>query len=95
MEETVTWISKPNSPETNFPKWLRSVALTGDGCVFVPAYLAGSERPVFLAALFDGQSALMKCGHIYVPAVWLASQFPDTRELCEKIRHGVIASLED
>lgn len=53
--------------------------------MFVPAAIAGNEQKVVLCAAYDGTSVAHIHNHAYVPASWLSSEFPDTRELCSII----------
>jgi hypothetical protein len=59
-------------------EWARSAALSADGTtVFVPAVLCnGSETTGFLCASADGVDMLSDGDHIYLPATWVAKEFP-------------------
>jgi hypothetical protein len=71
--------------------WARSAALDGDGTVFAPAAIAGTEEAVLLSATWDGVTILMDCGHPYLPTGWLAGEYPEIADICTKIETRVRA----
>lgn len=66
-------------------KWQRVIGLSSGGTVYVPAAIAGNEQAVFLCALNDGILGKRHLNHDYVPADWLAREYPKCAELCEII----------
>lgn len=83
------WIEVENSEGKKISKWKRSVGLSNEGVVFVPAAMTGNESDVFLCAGYDGTSVVQYLNHIYVPADWLAAEFPKTAEICKIISDKV------
>ncbi len=83
------WIEVDNLPGKNIPKWRRSVGLSSDGVVFVPAAMGGNESEVFLCAGYDGTQVVQYLNHVYVPADWLAAEFKATAEACKIISKSV------
>ena len=80
------WVAVPNPPGyKKTPLWKRSAAIDDQGDVWVPAVIAGSEKIVFLCAGYDGEPAVIESKHLFVRASWMAREFPETREVCEKI----------
>ena len=79
--------------EGRAPKWARSAAIDADGTVWVPAVVAGSEMAVFLCAGYDGTKALVVGKHAYYPSEWVKREFPDARELVEKIERRLKQEL--
>lgn len=76
------------------PKWMRTLVISDDGDeVFVPAAIAGNEDNVYLCTLFDGTATVSAHNHLYVPADWLAKEFPKAKELCEIMKASAKASL--
>jgi hypothetical protein len=47
-----------------------------DGQVFIPAGVFMSERVAVLTLGYDGTPAYVEEDHVYVPADWLAREFP-------------------
>jgi hypothetical protein len=87
----ILWImTDGGSPAAlEWPEWLRSAAIA-DGIVFLPAVIAGNELEASLCACWDSNVRLIQSdGHVYLPAKWLASEFPRIREDCEAIERRV------
>ena len=79
------WVFVPNMSQ-KYPLWLRSAALGVDGKVYVPAALGDEDEPnVLMSFMHEGRSGAFRDGHFYVPSDWLASNYPETAELCSKI----------
>lgn len=74
-----------NADDPQFPEWARTVGITDQGLVFVPAGLAGSEDEVAMCMLYDGTESHLYRNHTYVPADWMAAEFPKTIEACKSI----------
>jgi hypothetical protein len=85
MANTITWYAAPSPEGQKVPEWIRSAGIREDGQVFVPAAVAGNESEVALCLLYDGTESFTYLNHTFVPAMWMAREFPATRELCEKI----------
>lgn len=83
------WIEVENPAGKKIPKWKRSAGLSSDGVVFVPAAMTGNESEVFLCAGYDGTPVVQYLNHVYVPADWLAVEFPKTAEVCQIISKSV------
>lgn len=83
------WIEMEQPEGKRIQKWQRSAAITDEGVVFVPGAIAGSEHEVMLCAAYDGTSVINHLKHLYVPANWLAKEFPETKEVCELISSRV------
>ncbi len=77
------WFVCENPELKGLPKWQRSTGLSSDGVVYVPAALAGNETAIFYCALNDCIPVENYLNHRYVPADWLAREYPKTAELCE------------
>lgn len=73
-------------------KHKQSTAIISGGDVFLPAGLFGNEQEIFLCCGYDGTETIDDGGRIYVPANWLATEFPDHEEkiktLIQQIRIG-------
>lgn len=87
------WLESENVVGKNFPKWVRSVGISEDGTVFVPAAIAGNEQEVFLCTAYDGAAVATYRNHVFVPATWLAKEFPDAKELCEIMENRAKAEI--
>jgi hypothetical protein len=74
----------------NIPKWKRSAGLDDDGTVFIPAIIASNEMNVMMCTGFDGTDVVTYLNHIYVPADWMAREFPETAEVCATIKRQVL-----
>lgn len=78
------WITVQSSG--SIPKWMRSAGVDEDGTVFVPAFVGGDEDFVVLTAGWDGNVPMViDDGHAYLPARWIAREFPDVAEVCNLI----------
>lgn len=76
----------PQSAKRRIPAWTRRAIIDENGAVFVPPAVAGvSEMAAMLCAGWDGQSGICNSGHIYLPAEWMKSEYPDCVELVDKI----------
>lgn len=51
--------------------------------------MTGNESEVFLCAGYDGTPVVQYLNHVYVPADWLAIEFPKTAEICHIISKSV------
>jgi hypothetical protein len=92
MSTAMTWIVTDRP--ALIPQWQRSAAVDSDGTVFVPAVIAGNEMAVLMAAGWDGNvPAVMDDGHVYLPAQWIAKEYPDTAEVCHLIESKCHAHL--
>ena len=83
------WIEFESPAGKKIPKWERSAGLSSDGVVFVPAAMTGNESDVFLCTCYDSTPVVQYLNHIYVPADWLAVEFPKTAEICQIISKSV------
>jgi len=76
-------------PGKKTPKWKRSFGLSDDGVIFIPGAIVANETKVFLCAGFDGIPAITYSKHPYFPVTWLATEFPKSKELCQKIEANI------
>lgn len=78
-------------PSKKLLKWQRTFAVNQEtGQVFVAVALTGdAEYLVWACASSDGLPTYSRDEHYYVPADWIASEFPNTKVLCD----AVIASI--
>jgi hypothetical protein len=78
-------------PSKKLPKWQRTFAVDpSTGQVFIAAALTGdAEHLVWACASGDGLPTYSRDEHYYVPADWMASEFPNTKVLCD----AVVASI--
>lgn len=76
------------------PKWARSLALSPEGKLYVPAALAASEIVVLIAAGYDGTPVMQTDGHLFVEADWMAREFPKTAAAIEHMRESIAAADE-
>lgn len=89
----LTWLVVQTDKPNRLAKWKRSVGVSPEGKIYVPAVIAGSEMMVLMCAGWDGTELLLlgKPGHLYVPADWMAREFPKTTEAIAKITKMVRA----
>lgn len=73
------------------PAWLRTVYVREDGEVFVPAAIAGADSDVGLCAIYSQTHAVKVGTHLYVPARWMETVFP---EAADKARLMSVRALE-
>lgn len=85
MNGAMNWFSAPKPEGTKLPEWARSYGIAENGQVFVPAAIGGKESDVVMCLGYEGTEHRVYLDHTFVPADWLASEFPESRELCEKI----------
>ncbi|AZZ76948.1 MULTISPECIES: hypothetical protein [unclassified Pseudomonas] len=79
------WISIEQAERKKIPEWARSIGITDDGRVFVPAAIGGTEQEVYLCLAYDGTECVQYLKHYFVPVDWMASEFPHTKELCHQM----------
>lgn len=70
------------------PKWKRTVGISKDGCVFVPAAIGGVEKAVSISTLKDQVPVRIRTEHVYVPMVWLAENYPLSLGTCWVMGHA-------
>ena len=88
------WIEYQQLDRKKLPRWKRTLGFeekTGE--VFVPAAVGGNEHEVFLCALYDGTPVAEAHKHIYVPASWLAKEFPKSKDICAVMTESAKASI--
>jgi hypothetical protein len=73
----------------------RSIGVTEQGHIFVPAGITGNEGEVFLRSMYDGTRTYDYRNHKFVPADWMAKEFPDVRGLCEKMVMAAQSAISD
>lgn len=83
------WIEVASPEGKKIPRWKRSAGLSSEGVVFVPAAMTGNESEVFLCAGYDGTPVVRYLNRVYVPADWLAVEFPKTAQICAIISKNV------
>lgn len=88
------WIELENPVGKKIPKWQRSSAISDDGTVFVPGGMLGNEQEVFLCANYDGVTMVSYLNHVFVPARWLAAEFPKSADVCELIERKIKEIIE-
>jgi hypothetical protein len=71
------------------PAWMRSAALAADGTVFLPGAISGNEVRACRSATWDGVPIVEVDGHIYLPAGWLAVEYPGEADVCRMIEGRV------
>ncbi|NMX94020.1 MULTISPECIES: hypothetical protein [unclassified Pseudomonas] len=64
------------------PQWKRTVGISADGSVFVPAAIGGVEKTVSISTLRDQVPVRIRADHVYVPMVWLAENYPTSLDEC-------------
>lgn len=74
-------------PGKKLPQWKRTFAVDQEtGQVFVAAALTGdAEHLVWACASSDVMPAYTRNDHYYVPADWMASEFPQVKPLCDLV----------
>lgn len=82
MKSNLQTIEFNGPPDQVIPKWRRTLAVSGDGTVFMPAAVAGDEKKVGLCALYDGVSAAVVHKHLFLPTDWLAREYPVVADIC-------------
>lgn len=83
------WFEVEAPPGKKIPKWMRSAGLSEDGVVFVPGAMAANEMEVILCAGYDCTPVVTYLKHAYFPSTWLAAEFPEAKELCQKIEANI------
>lgn len=80
------WFEIDDPKANDFPVWAKSFSINDEGRLFVPAAIAKvPEQEVFLCTLSDSIPSILHKNHRYVPAKWLATEFPKASELCRLI----------
>ncbi len=86
---TMQWVCFPDPGEDEHPDWVRTAGVDGGGKIFVTAALAGREDMVYFCAREDEIKTAELNDHLYVPAGWLAQEFPCTADICHLITRAV------
>jgi hypothetical protein len=71
------------------PEWRRCVAVSDDGEVFAPAWIAGNEQKVGMCAAYDGGRAIVCDGHLYLPMSWLVREYPKLQEMNDALMRNL------
>jgi hypothetical protein len=90
----LTWYTAPRDVGLpKVPAWIRSAAIDDAGTVFLPAAVTDrAEASVMLCAAYDGVPLISDRGHAFLPAWWLAREYPDAADTVQYIERRV-ASL--
>jgi hypothetical protein len=88
MSDKIAWYEFTNAKAGKAPpKWARTLGVTDDGRIFVPAAISGrSDMEVFLCAGYDGTPACYQGKHLFVPLDWLEREFPSGGDVYEIVR---------
>jgi hypothetical protein len=86
----IRWLEAPASSVGRSPSWLRSVGLSRDGTVYLPAALGGDEMEMSVRVVRDGEPAVIHRHHTFVPSDWLARVAPRRAELCSDVQKAVV-----
>jgi hypothetical protein len=76
------WLVVNSENVKKLPEWKRTVGISTDGSVFVPAAIGGIEKVVSTSTLRDKISIRIRDNHVYVPMVWLAENYPCSLDGC-------------
>lgn len=88
--QEMTWLTVEGPPGRKIPAWTRSAAITNDGTVYLPAAICGDENRAMMAAMWDGGVPLLqRDGHLYLPADWMAQEYPREAENVQHIADRV------
>ena len=80
------WFSIDDPTFARFPMWMRTFGMAEqDGGIHLPAALAGPEDQVLRRASNQCVPWAIRLEHAYLPADWLAAEFPQVREVCRKL----------
>lgn len=71
------------------PVWAKTVAVSADGVIYMPAAMAGSENEVMLCAGYDGTEGLIYMEHVYYPTNWMAKEFPKLLKTVQNIEQTI------
>lgn len=95
------WFSIDEPQFARFPQWMRSFGMAvHDGGIHLAAALAGAEETVLRRASSQSVPWALQHDHAYLPAEWLAAEFPDAKTVClkllvvaEQVRPSVLQSI--
>ncbi|WP_143031427.1 MULTISPECIES: hypothetical protein [Pseudomonas] len=76
------WLVVSSGEIEKLPVWKRTVGISKDGSIFVPAAIGGIEKAVSTSTLRDKISVRIRDNHVYVPMVWLAENYPRSLDEC-------------
>lgn len=76
------------------PKWIRSAAISDNGDVFAPAVFCGAEHTMLVCATFDNEPCAMLDGHTFLRTSWMKKEYPDEKELMNKIEARLKAAKD-
>ncbi|PHN33537.1 hypothetical protein [Pseudomonas sp. ICMP 561] len=87
------WLEIENPEGKKIPKWMRTLGVSEDHSIFVPAAIGGNEMSVSLCTAYDGTAMVTYRNRVFVPSTWMSKEFPDTRELCEVMDNWANAQI--
>ncbi|WP_339531064.1 hypothetical protein [Pseudomonas mucidolens] len=76
------WLVVKAKDMNHLPIWKRSVGISRDGTVFIPAAIGGVEKTVAISTLRDNVPVRIRADHVYVPMVWLSETCPQALDRC-------------
>jgi len=80
------WFSIDDPRFAQAPAWMKTFGISKEGGeVYLPAATAGPEETVLRRASVSGVVSAMRHEHAYVPADWLATEYPDVKDVCRKL----------
>lgn len=94
-KKNTQWFAIPNQAGADFPEWMRSAGIDGDGTVWVSAAIAENERAVVLCALHDGEPMQLVDDHAFVRSSWMRREYKDTSEVLDTIERRTSEALKN
>ena len=88
-EVSFTWYVASDPYGECAPDWMRSVAVSSIGTIFIPGAACGNEERAFLLAGFDGVEVAVSDGHFYFPSWWMRETFPRMNSAIDKMEAAV------
>ncbi len=82
----ITWLEAKNPNGPRIPKPGRTAGITKDNKLFLWAGYGGNENAVVMCAGYDGIGFEIFEDHAYMPEDWMVQEYPQLKDLCEKIR---------
>ncbi|MBT0624490.1 hypothetical protein KIH32_11280 [Pseudomonas fluorescens] len=89
------WLEIESPEGKKIPKWMRTLGISNEQTIFVPAAIGGNELTVSLCTAYDGTSMHTYRNHIFVPSTWLSEEFPAARELCSVMENWAKAQIAE
>lgn len=76
------WLIIKSKNLDHLPQWKRSVGISDNGTIFIPAAIGRDEKVVSISTLKYQTLFRIYANHVYVPVAWLPKHWPHSLDQC-------------